>query len=144
VRAAIAAAPPGGGRIELALVPTSRAAYRRRGYDPVRLLVRTAGGRPGRVLLPARAKGAQKALGLEQRAENLRGAFVASHRLDGHRFVIVDDILTSGATISEAARAITTAGGEVVGAATMGFTPRLFPFRDIASGEDYRGAKGAQ
>ncbi|MCU1580549.1 MAG: ComF family protein [Rhodoglobus sp.] len=143
VRAAIAASPCDGG-IELALVPTSRAAYRRRGYDPVRLLVRGAGGRPARVLLAARAKGTQKALGLEQRHENLRGAFVAARRLDGRRFVIVDDILTSGATISEAARAIRTAGGEVVGAATMAFTPRLFPFRDIASSEDYRGAKGAQ
>jgi predicted amidophosphoribosyltransferase len=144
VRAVIAAVPPGGGMPELALVPTSRAAYRRRGYDPVRLLVRRAGGRPQRVLLPARAKGTQKTLGLEQRAANLRGAFVASRPLDGRRFVIVDDILTSGATISEAARAIVAAGGEVVGAATIAFTPRLFPFRDIASSEDYGGAKGAQ
>ena len=143
VHAAVAEAPRGGG-IELALVPTSRAAYRRRGYDPVSLLVHRAGGRPARVLFAARAKGTQKTLRLEQRTENLRGAFVAARRLDGRRFVIVDDILTSGATISEAARAITVAGGEVVGAATMAFTPRLFPFRDIASGEDYRGAKGAQ
>ncbi|CAN5216823.1 hypothetical protein BH11ACT4_BH11ACT4_02510 [soil metagenome] len=143
VHAALAAAAPGPRSVELALVPTSRAAYRRRGYDPVRLLVRRAGGRPERLLLPARRTGTQKALGVQDRAANLSGAFVAARRLDGRRFLVVDDILTSGATISEAARAITAAGGEVVGGATLAFTKRLLAFRDNARGEDYGGRKGA-
>jgi len=108
------------------------------------MLVRLAGGRPARVLLPARRSGVQKALGVEERAANRLGAFVASRRLDGRRFVVVDDVLTSGATISEAVRAIAAAGGEVVAAATLAFTKRLLPFRDNASGEDYRGRKGAR
>jgi predicted amidophosphoribosyltransferase len=77
------------------------------------------------------------------RAANLRGAFVAARRLDGRRFIVVDDILTSGATISEAVRAIEMAGGVVVGGATLAFTKRLLAFRDNAIGEDYRGAQGA-
>jgi predicted amidophosphoribosyltransferase len=129
VQASLAAAAPGLRSVELALVPTSRAAYRRRGYDPVRLLVRRAGGRPQRVLLSARTTGTQKTLGVEDRAVNLRGAFVAARRLEGRRFVIVDDILTSGATITEAARAISEAGGEVVGAATLAFTKRLLALK---------------
>jgi predicted amidophosphoribosyltransferase len=142
VRAAVAAAP-GGGSVELALVPTSRAAWRRRGYDPVAVLVRRAGGRPARVLLASRARATQKKLGVADRAANLRGAFVAARRLDGRRFIVVDDILTSGATISEAVRAIEMAGGVVVGGATLAFTKRLLAFRDNAIGEDYRGAQGA-
>ncbi len=146
VRAAIAASPlaSGSSPVALALVPTGRAAFRRRGYDPVRLLVRRAGGRPERVLLPARTTATQKALGVEDRAQNMRGAFVATRRLDGRRFILVDDILTSGATLTEAARAISAAGGEVLGGATLAFTRRLHAFRDNASAEDYRGRKGAK
>lgn len=143
VQAALAAAQPGPRSVELALVPTSRAAFRRRGFDPVRLLVRKAGGRPQRVLLTTRRTGTQKTLNVEDRAANLRGAFVAARRRDGRRFIVVDDILTSGATIEEAARAITAAGGDVVGGATLAFTKRLLAFRDNAQGEDYGGRKGA-
>ena len=121
---------------ELAIVPTSRRAYRRRGYDPVALLLRHAGLRPKRVLRPARSTARQKTLSATQRAANLRGAFVAAQPLTGRSFVLVDDVLTTGATLGEAARAITVAGGEVLGAATLAFTPRLFSFRDNAHGQD--------
>jgi len=127
------AAHPGA---ELALVPTSRSAYRRRGYDPVRLLTRRAGLRVEGVLDHTRRTGTQKTLSLEARATNLAGAFVAKRRLDGRHLVVVDDILTSGATLVEAARAIRAAGGEVTGAATLAFTPRLLPFRDNGRSQD--------
>lgn len=133
-----------GPHVELAPVPTSRAAFRRRGYDPVRLVLRRAGRRSARVLRSSRLMSAQKTLGVAERAANLRDAFVARGGLRGRRFVLVDDVLTTGATLDEAARAISAAGGTVVGAATIAFTPRLWPFRDKPSGEDYGGAKGAQ
>jgi ComF family protein len=129
---------------ELALVPTSPAAYRRRGYDPVRLLTCSAGFRATRVLMHTRLTGVQKTLSVDERARNLGGAFVARKEVTGRTFIVVDDILTTGATLREAARAIRGAGGEVVGAATIAFTPRLFASRDIASGQDYGGAKGAR
>jgi len=133
-----------GERVELAAVPSSRAAYRRRGYDPVRMLLRRAGLAQERVLTVLTSGSQQKKLGTLQRFENVTGSMAASTSLVGRRFVIVDDVLTTGATISEAARAITAAGGVVVGAATLAFTPRLLPVRDIPRSEDYRGAKGAQ
>ncbi|MEP6480811.1 MAG: phosphoribosyltransferase family protein [Rhodoglobus sp.] len=140
IRAALAAAGP---RTELALVPTSRAAWRRRGYDPVLTLVRRAGGAPSRLLRPARASATQKHLDLAARAANRSNAFIATRSLTGRRFVIVDDIVTSGATLAEAARAISAAGGEVAGGATLAFTKRLLAFRDFVPGQGYGGEKGA-
>ena len=113
-------------------VPSSRAALGRRGYDPVRLLLRHAGVRFSPVLLPARRTAAQKQLGVEQRAANMAGAFVARRRIPGVRVLLVDDVVTSGATLAEATRAIRTAGGEVVGAATLAFTKKGRSVRDIS------------
>lgn len=116
---------------ELAMVPPSRAAWRRRGYDPVRLILRRAGRRPPRVLVHTGGGARQKALGTADRAANRTGAFAAMGRLDGRRFIVVDDILTSGATIREAVRAIRAAGGEVVGGAALAYTPRTYTTRDF-------------
>lgn len=133
------ATPPGA---EIVAVPASRASYRRRGFDPVPLLLERAGVRHARVLMPARSTAQQKALGIEDRRANLRGAFVARTPLAGRRFVVVDDVLTTGATLTEAARAIRAAGGTVVAGAALAFTPRLLATRDNAPAEDYRGATG--
>ena len=111
---------------ELALLPSSRAAFRRRGYDPVGLLVARAGFRPGAVLRPTRATAAQKSLDVEARAHNSQGSLVAVGDLAGRRFTLVDDVVTTGATLREAQRAILAAGGEVVGAVTVAATPRYF------------------
>lgn len=144
--AAISSAEPRAGARapELALVPTSAAAWRRRGYDPVRLVANRAGVSARRVLFVARSGRAQKSLTRDERVANRVGAFVARGDLTGRRFVIVDDILTSGATIVEAARALRAAHAEVIAGATIAFTPRFAPNRDNDWIEDYGGAKGAR
>ena len=142
--AAVPRAAPPGAAVQVVPVPTSAGAYRRRGYDPVRILVRKAGFVPHPVLRASRGTATQKTLGVADRADNVRGAFRARRDLTGRSFVLVDDILTTGATLDEAARAVTAAGGTVLGAATLAFTPRLFSFRDNGHPQDYRGAKGAQ
>lgn len=107
----------------LVLVPPSPAAWRRRGYDPVRLLVR----RPTmRALRVARATADQKTLGVDERAVNRAGSLEPTRSLAGLRVVVVDDVMTTGATLDEAARAIRSAGGEVDHAVTFAATPRLF------------------
>lgn len=112
--------------IELAPVPTSRGAWRRRGYDPVAVLCRAAGFRTSPVLRHSRTTLSQKTLGEQERATNLYHSLDARRPLDGRRFVLVDDVVTTGATLLEARRAVLEAGGEVVAAAALAFTPRVF------------------
>jgi len=112
--------------VEFLAVPTTSAAWRRRGYDPVRLLARRAGVRHTRVLRRARQTASQKTLGAADRAINIQGSMVSRTSLNGRRFVLIDDVVTTGATLAEASRAITSAGGEVVGQAALAFTPRIF------------------
>ncbi len=51
---------------------------------------------------------------LRARAANLRGAFSCQRDLAGLRVAIVDDVMTSGATLAEAARAVRNAGASFV------------------------------
>ena len=58
----------------------------------------------------------QASLPLDQRRANIRGAFACNTDLDGARVAIVDDVLTSGATLNELARVLRQAGAaEVTG-----------------------------
>jgi ComF family protein len=114
-------------QLQLCTVPTSRAAFRRRGYDPVRLLLRRA-GLPGAadVLVPTRRHENQKLLDRSAREQNLAGWLRARHPLTGRKFVVVDDVITTGATLGEVIRAIRDGGGDVVFAVALASTPKLF------------------
>ncbi|WCJ59117.1 ComF family protein [Fontisphaera persica] len=63
----------------------------------------------------------QTRLSRAERAANLRGAFVAARgeRLAGARLVLVDDVMTTGATLNAAATALRQAGAEAVCAWTL-------------------------
>lgn len=138
--AAIDAALTASPTATLVRVPRGRASYRSRGYDPLQLLLRMS--RSGRAsgLALARRTRAQKSLGIEDRRGNTSGSMVARWDFEGRDVVIVDDVITTGATLEEASRAVSEARGRVVGAASLAFTPRLQGIRDIRVGEDYGGA----
>lgn len=61
----------------------------------------------------------QAALTRATRQSNLVNTFAAARDISGQRVILVDDIMTSGATIREAVRAIRSRGGEVIGAAVI-------------------------
>ncbi|MFE6734156.1 ComF family protein [Microbacterium sp. NPDC057650] len=109
-------------------VPTSRAAFRRRGYRVPELLLRAAGRVPCRMLLSTGTRSDQRGLGRAERARNVQGSMRVRHPLlaraeAGTAVVIVDDVVTTGATIDEAARVLRRAGYRVVGAVALAATP---------------------
>jgi predicted amidophosphoribosyltransferase len=116
-------------------VPSARAATRRRGQDPVLRMTRAtaaalrAQGRQAAVLSVlrhGRAVADQAGLSRTERAANLAGALtvreVLADRLTTRPVILIDDVLTSGATLAEAARAIRAAGGTPYGAAVLAAT----------------------
>jgi ComF family protein len=113
--------------VVLVCVPSSAGAWRRRGYRPVELVVKRAGFAHAALLVNAVGGGVgggvQKLLTADERLLNRRGAFRARGPLTGQRIILVDDVMTTGATLEEAVRAIGHAGGTVVGAAVVAFTP---------------------
>ena len=73
----------------------------------------------------------QAGLGSRERAANLAGSMWVPSRymalVQGCAVVPVDDVLTSGATLREAARALRAAGAEVPGVAAVAATVRRLP-----------------
>ncbi len=73
----------------------------------------------------------QAGLTAEARAGNLAGALVVRKAraplVCDRRVVLVDDIITTGATLAEAARSLRTVGAEPVAAAVIAATQRHIP-----------------
>jgi predicted amidophosphoribosyltransferase len=103
-------------------MPTSRAAFRRRGFRVPELIATRAGLRVERLLRPVRRTGDQRQLDRGARRRNVAQSLRARD-VEGLRVVIVDDVVTTGASLEEAVRALRVAGAEVVGAATVAATP---------------------
>ncbi|SEP55461.1 ComF family protein [Streptomyces radiopugnans] len=138
VRAAAGEAGPGGaargstGPLLLVPVPSARRSVAARGHDPVRRMALAAaaelrrGGWSARVLPVLRQRRAvadQAGLDARRRLANLAGALDtvagAGRLLEQGPVVVVDDLVTTGASLAEAARALGRAGGRVAGAAVV-------------------------
>lgn len=115
-------------------VPSARAALRRRGHDPthrmaaVAVRVLRAGGLRATglgALRQRRPVADQAGLTAGERAANLAYALEVVPRVPvaGRGVIVVDDVITTGASLAEAARALRQAGALVVGAATVAATP---------------------
>jgi ComF family protein len=102
-------------------VPLHNIRRRERGYNQSELLARVISGQTG---IPCLAKGlvrrkyteAQATLGKEDRLQNIRGAFSVkrNHMFDGKNIILIDDVVTTGATVNECAGVLSDAGATQV------------------------------
>lgn len=106
----------------VSFVPADDDRRLRRGHNPAERLARELGRRWQLPVVPLlrRASGVrpQRGLPLAARRKNVRGAFSATAAAPG-RLVLVDDVYTTGATVSAAATALRKAGARRVDVVTF-------------------------
>jgi predicted amidophosphoribosyltransferase len=139
VRAALARADQCSGPVVLVPMPSRRVAVRERGRDPTLVMARHAARQLRRhglsvsvrpVLRMAASVQDQSGLDAAARTANLSGAVSLPDRwvdqLGGRlaRVLLVDDIITTGATLAAAADVVRRAGVDVAGAAVVAATRR--------------------
>ena len=103
-------------------VPLHRSRLARRGFNQAELMARAVAGRIGAPvsdkLRVVRRTRDQVELSAGERRENVAGAFEARGSLGG-RILLVDDVFTTGATLSECAGVLRRAGADEVHALTL-------------------------
>jgi predicted amidophosphoribosyltransferase len=126
---------PAGTPVVLVPVPSRRGVVRRRGHDPMLRVARECAGRlrrrgtdarVGRLLVPTGRVLDQAGLDATERAENLAGSLRSVPGASGRPGIVVvlDDVITTGATAREAQRALEVGGVPVVGIAAVAATTR--------------------
>ena len=100
-------------------VPLHHTRLRTRGYNQALELARPLSRRLGIPLnhnraTRTRATAPQQDMDRRERARNLRDAFAVHGNLSGRHVAIIDDVMTSGATVTSLARALKCAGAEKI------------------------------
>ena len=97
-------------------VPLSPERLRRRGYNQAVEIARHVPGGKLELTLCERTRDAppQMELPFDARQRNVRGAFRCTRSLDGATVAVVDDVMTTGATLDEIARTLKRAGAQRV------------------------------
>ena len=114
----------------LVAVPLAPSRQRQRGFNQAHLLARELGRQLELPVLDdtcrrVRATALQTGLTRAQRLENVRGSFAPgprAHLLAGRDILLIDDVLTTGATLSACARTLGRAGARRICALTVART----------------------
>ena len=122
-------------RIVLVPIPSAARTVRRRGFDATTSMARLAARRlrvqysmtVRSALIQGRPVADQAGLGAAARHENLAGAFRLRRLISTGAAVLVDDLVTTGSSLTEATRVLRAARIPVLGAATVAATVRVLP-----------------
>jgi ComF family protein len=103
----------------LIALPLAAERQRERGYNQAQEIARAIGARTGIPLLSlalqrVRATPPQAALPWTERAKNVRGAFACDLDLSDMTIAVVDDVMTTGASLAEAAKILKASGAASV------------------------------
>lgn len=116
--------------VVLVPIPMDRAALRRRGFNQAERLASAWGKAIGirveiRAVVKTRATAPQSSLGRDERVHNVVGAIDAGERdaVAGKRVILVDDLVTTGATAAACAVALRGAGARDVRVVCIGYRP---------------------
>ena len=109
------------GNFGLVPIPLSKKQHEKRGYNQVERVTACAitflglqGAPSAGVLVRTQDTLPQARLRTHEREENVRGAFRAGSIDPAHTYILIDDFVTTGATLAEAARTLRTAGASRV------------------------------
>lgn len=106
----------------LCFVPATSEAYRRRGFDHMELVSRHLSGELGLPLADVLARTPardQRLLGRAGRSANLAGTVDVVEDVSGLRLLLADDVITTGASVRECARALLARGAASVTACAL-------------------------
>ncbi len=109
-------------------VPLHRRKQRERGYNQALLLAAGLAGLVGlpvmdRLVVRHRWTRSQTGLTRDQRLANVAGSFRTTRRCDGQKILLLDDVLTSGATVAACAAALKAGGAGEVAVITVATPP---------------------
>jgi len=105
-------------------IPLGKRRRKERGYNQVEMISMPLAEKMGipytaNVLIRARETRSQVGLSAEERVKNVQGAFEARTKVQGKTILLVDDVATTGSTLSSGAEALYTAGAADVYAFTV-------------------------
>jgi ComF family protein len=113
----------------LAPVPLHRSKLRARGFNQAEALARELGGLISvpvahRALVRVEARESQSTLTRAARLKNVRGVFAVPEKelVEGKRFLLIDDVFTTGATVGECVRVLLRNGAAAVDVCTLAIT----------------------
>ncbi len=118
----------------LTYVPMTKKAFKKRGYNQAELLcaqlARLSGKPMGEVLVKKKETEQQKSLGRREREENLTGCFgvIEKEAVKGKKILLIDDVMTTGATVGEISSVLKKAGAQSVYVLTITSVTRPLPF----------------
>ncbi len=112
-------------------VPLAELRLQSRGYNQAQLIAEEMARRfslkvDANAVIRIRETDIQQRLNWQERRRNVRAAFAATRSFAGESVVLVDDVLTTGATLNELARALLNAGAPRVDAFVLA---RVLPIR---------------